>query len=205
MKFAGDVELAIGNLPSSLRGLYDIIYEQLPTPPESSHKIEKLTTYLVVQRTFTWILCAQTHLSTAAFSSAIWISDGDEDTTERFSRDQVLNACDNLVVHDAAADTFRFAHLSVREYLENRSDFNRIHEHGVALSRCFRSFDSPKIEFMKRDWDKEPFTVYARDNLVSHYRRVENTEYADAHAQLGLPEGIKILVKTTISGCCFAN
>jgi hypothetical protein len=205
MKLAGDVEVAIGKLPSTLRRLYDIIYDQLSAHPECSRRMDGLTTYLVVQRTFIWILCAQAHLSTVAFISAIWIPDRDQDAMETLSRDQVLDACSNLVVHYAIADTFRFAHLSVREYLETRLDFNPTLQYGIALSRCFKSFDSPKIDFGKRNWDEEPFTVYARDNLVHHYRRMETTNSAVVPAHPSLPENTKVIIETAISECCFEN
>jgi ankyrin repeat protein len=203
MKVAGDVENAIGKLPSSLRGLYDIIYDQLPTATDDPENTNELTTSLVVRRTINWILCAQAHLSTAAFISALWITDPDEDAIDSLTKDQVLDACCNLVVHDTAADTFRFAHLSVREYLENRSDFDYTYEYGLALSRCFQSFDSPKVDFSKHDWDEEPFTIYARDNLVKHYRRVEIPGNDMLDDQRILPETIKALIKGTLAGCCF--
>ncbi|EHK98358.1 hypothetical protein M7I_5831 [Glarea lozoyensis 74030] len=203
MKVAGDVENAIGKLPSSLRGLYDIIYDQLPIATGDSENAKELTTSQVVRRTFNWILCAQAHLSTAAFISALWIPDADEDAVDNLTKDQVLDACCNLVVHDATADTFRFAHLSVREYLENRSDFNYTYQYGMALSRCFQSFDSPNVDFSKRDWDEEPFTIYARDNIVSHYRRVELAGNDISQDQRILPQNIKTLVEETLVGCCF--
>ncbi|KAL6149613.1 hypothetical protein ACJBU6_11157 [Exserohilum turcicum] len=46
------------------------------------------------------------------------------------SQVELLDICNNFIVHDSELDTFRFAHLSVREFLEERSDSKLFRELG---------------------------------------------------------------------------
>jgi hypothetical protein len=46
--------------------------------------------------------------------------------------------CCNLIVVDNKLDVFRFAHLSVREYLESRADFAQPLVHVIAAERCLQ-------------------------------------------------------------------
>ena len=42
---------------------------------------------------------------------------------QQVTSDQILDFCCNLVVLDTQLDTFRFAHLSVREFMEKQEDY----------------------------------------------------------------------------------
>lgn len=73
-------------------------------------------------------------LSSAKYLAAISIvADG---TPSQISKDQVLDMCCSLVVFDAGLDTFRFAHLSVREFLEKQQHYNTSSCANLAAKTC---------------------------------------------------------------------
>ncbi|KAK7508938.1 uncharacterized protein IWZ02DRAFT_387461, partial [Phyllosticta citriasiana] len=102
-----DIKAKLGHLPKSLEQSYHEIFGQIKQLGENA---EKLAT-----TTFQWLLCAQAkvRLDTFAALASTDLDDSDEPYTE----DGILRVCLNLVVEDKDG-TFRFAHLSVREFLE---------------------------------------------------------------------------------------
>ena len=56
--------------------------------------------------------------------------------SRQVSRDQILDICCNLVVFDTTLDTFRFVHLSVREFLEKRQEYNSTITNSLAAEAC---------------------------------------------------------------------
>lgn len=48
----------------------------------------------------------------------------------------ILQLCHNLVTVDSQLNVFRFAHLSVREYLQTRPEYNDVELHTLAMARC---------------------------------------------------------------------
>ena len=55
---------------------------------------------------------------------------------EEVSHDKILDLCRNFVAYDEELDVFRFAHLSVREFLEERSEFSKESCHVVTAVGC---------------------------------------------------------------------
>jgi len=86
-------------------------------------------------RAMKFLLCAQRTLTPAELLAAVTI---DPLTNEALvsSNSDILDACCNLIFLDKQFNTFRFAHLSVREYLESREDFGPKDTHLFALNRC---------------------------------------------------------------------
>src|SRR5204863_1784612 len=54
-------------------------------------------------------------------------------------KQQVLDMCCNFVILDEDLDVFRFAHLSVREFLEARGEYEKTIAHTLAAERCLVS------------------------------------------------------------------
>ncbi|KAI9040339.1 uncharacterized protein KD926_008296 [Aspergillus affinis] len=48
----------------------------------------------------------------------------------------ILQLCQNLVIVDSQLSVFRFAHLSVREYLQTRPEFTEVELHSLAMKGC---------------------------------------------------------------------
>ena len=77
---------------------------------------------------FCWILVARSRLNTARFIDAISATVGHDLDV---SREIVLDLCFNLVIIDKALDVFRFAHLSVQEYIEMKSEYEISQAHAT--------------------------------------------------------------------------
>ena len=81
-----------------------------------------------------WILCSQRRLSADEFLAAISVDF--EGNAIKICREDVLNICHNLVILDPELNVFRFAHLSVREFLEERPEYTITVTHSLAAERC---------------------------------------------------------------------
>uniref|UniRef100_A0A0W0FZH6 Nephrocystin 3-like N-terminal domain-containing protein n=1 Tax=Moniliophthora roreri TaxID=221103 RepID=A0A0W0FZH6_MONRR len=95
---------------------------------------------IIGETIFAWLLVGQRILHTSTFLAAIsanpmrWMHS--EEPPEEVNAEEVLAICRNLVVRDKALDTFRFAHPSVREFLESLDDFISIHCHSHLADIC---------------------------------------------------------------------
>ena len=164
MKLEIDVEKALGKLPRSLASLYASIYEQvLELEPHAR---------LVAIATFKWLLCAQRPLSSKELISAVSQNfDGDY---IRLETSDILDVCANLVVFDQEADIFRFAHSSVREFVEELAEFTPDHLNSFAVRRCLGEYLNPM-----RHWDEHSrehpssFRSYAAAFWPIHYKAVK--------------------------------
>lgn len=85
----------------------------------------------IAERTVKWLLYCQCTLTSQEFIAAVAF-----DFIRPPTVDEVLDVCCNLVVHDQQLDVFRFAHLSVREYVESREGYSPIQGHLQILNAC---------------------------------------------------------------------
>jgi hypothetical protein len=132
-EFSTDVSIkkALKKLPPKLEELYEQIYGVLSTTPD-----ELAAT--VFRNVLNWLLCAQRTLHTDEFLAIVSV-DPRERAANSISRDLVLEVCNNFVVLDTQLDTFRFAHLSVREFLERRSDYDKSTTDSLIAEICLWS------------------------------------------------------------------
>lgn len=144
----------------------------------------------IVDNVFKWLLCAQRSLKSAELVTAVTINlsiSPLELTTER-----VLELCRNFIVFDEGMDVFRFAHLSVQEFLERRPGFLKSSSHALAAEASLISVlaisgcDEAQL-FLKQTYDgnidrkmESPasvvlhgFHAYASENWYSHCREAE--------------------------------
>jgi hypothetical protein len=130
-----DVQEKLRHLPPGLMDTYSLIYEQMFSTLGNQSR-------LVMQRVLKWLLCAQKQLSTDEFVAAISLEPSV--TFTEVSKQQILNMCRNFVVLDEQMDVFRFAHLSVREFLEQREEDATALAHSLAAETCLRfCLDTP--------------------------------------------------------------
>jgi ankyrin repeat protein len=113
LKLAADIADRLGRLPDTLEGSYFEIFQQIQASGNYAARLATLT--------FQWLLYVQYDLSTEAFAgivSAALVQGND--LAIGVSANEVLDVCANLVVVQRGIDgeTFGFAHLSVREFLE---------------------------------------------------------------------------------------
>ncbi|KAJ4341544.1 hypothetical protein N0V95_007190, partial [Ascochyta clinopodiicola] len=112
-----DIQNLLGRLPPGLYDLYGKMYDNLSTAPGELKA-------MVFKNVLYWLLCAQRTLHTEEFLAVVSIDPRKETATSSISKDLVLEICNNFVIFDSELDTFRFAHLSVREFLEKRPGFD---------------------------------------------------------------------------------
>ena len=128
MKLEADVRTMLGRLPPKLEQLYFEIHERLISsqPGEISKS--------VVRRILKWLLCAQRQITSSELRLAI-VLNMDVSLTD-LSKDRVLELCHNLIILDEGLDVFRFAHLSVREFLEKQPEYSQVSCHLIAAEAC---------------------------------------------------------------------
>jgi hypothetical protein len=156
-----DIRHELGRLPTSLQDLYEIIYDDIMAVAKTGQEI--------AIRTLQLLLCAQRRLTTKEMLAAVTV-DSLLGNAEASSEAELLYACCNMVVLDEEVDSFRFAHLSVREYLENRNDYEPAFTHLSALNRCLYIFlcdsgdvtpsENPTFVMQQNDVFRRYSTVY---------------------------------------------
>ncbi len=118
----------LGELPGTLRDLYNEIYVE---------RLGKLVVEerLITEAAFKLLMCQQEPLDTEDFLVALQFC-----RKERvpISSETLLDLCANFVILDPELDVFRFAHLSVREFLEKKEGFDAESNHAMAAECCLR-------------------------------------------------------------------
>ncbi len=127
------IEKRLGKLPRKLSELYDELY----CTRFDSHENEETA---IAEGVFRWLLCSHVPLETDEFLAAVSFCSGE--ATE-LTKDTLLNLCFNFVVHDDSVNVFRFAHLSVREYLESKDNYEASLNHATAAFSCLSYLTLP--------------------------------------------------------------
>ncbi len=128
IKIEEDLKDELGKLPTALAELYSIIYGRISSSAKPS--------YAVAMRALGWLLYAQRSLHASEFLQAVSVES--EKAVRPISKMDLLDICANFVVLDSELDVFRFAHLSVREYLESKSEFLPCKVHSSMARQCLR-------------------------------------------------------------------
>jgi hypothetical protein len=117
----------LGKLPPTLAQLYDEIHNKF-----SQYTAEAERT--IARNVLVWLLYSQKALKSKEFlsiisiSPKIWLTD--------VSRDLILQLCCDFVIFDSEVDIFRFSHLSVREFLEGRPEYETTIANALAAESC---------------------------------------------------------------------
>lgn len=137
-----DVRTRLGKLPRELEQLYHEVYSNLITDQDEIGRS-------IINNTLKWLLCAREEMSASVFLHAVAAS---LDTDGDITIDSLLDLCNNLVIYDESLNVFRFAHLSVREFLEQRQGFEELSCYIVAAESCLlqiiASSNCPEIEHL---------------------------------------------------------
>ena len=164
----------LGQLPPNLEDLYLELYEKLTKTSGNSDRE-------VTINAFSWLLCAQRKLTSREFLAAM--STTPRRQFRQLTKEHILEMCSNMVVFDSTLDTFRFAHLSVREFLEKRPEYTREATNALAAETCLldvlSSADNPTT--------KRLLSKYGQDSLnstLSHDLRHYSNVYWAQHCQL---------------------
>lgn len=172
MKIARDVELALDRLPETLSELYNLILAQVQrTEPEGRS---------IAENTLQWLLCARVALSAeqmidlVARPSRLLFQDGNFSDT--ISPTDLLSLCCNLVVLDQELNCFRFAHVSVRDFLDSSPGFDNDTIHTMAVRKCLDIYDIAPIDCYQAHLDvfqTRSCFQYAAQYWIVHYKHID--------------------------------
>lgn len=156
MMVVSDVEDALHQLPATLFELYSGILGRIDRIAPQGR--------LLAMKTLRWLLCAREPLQQSTLVEMLQ-SSGSEDPLHV---QDVLGLCCNLVVLDDSLDLFRFAHASVREYLESQPRFSLQNTNSQAAQECFR-----QVASNSKTSSLVNFTRYAHHFWLDHYRALD--------------------------------
>ncbi|KAF2838813.1 hypothetical protein M501DRAFT_934397, partial [Patellaria atrata CBS 101060] len=175
-----DIRKRLGRLPPDLDDLYAEIYDILS---KKTGEIEAA----VFRNVLSWLLCAERTLSSAELVAAVSIITNNGDSPVTISKKSILKICSNFVVLDAQLDRFRFAHLSVQEFLEKRDGFSVTATNALAAEACLWNLISaspkPGPKFLSK---------FGRNRTIEPSKSKVFREYSDLywakHCQLAACE-----------------
>ena len=127
LKIPAAIRKRLGELPKDLRETYDETYNL-----RIKHVEEQCS---IVEISFKLLLSLQTPLRHEEFLQALSFC-GDDKID--LSAEELLDLSCGFLVLDTELDVFRFAHLSVREYLDTRSEYSPESSHALAAQFCLR-------------------------------------------------------------------
>ncbi len=120
----------LSQLPPGLSDIYAKIYGEM----------SKTDTFEIAVKALRFLLCSQKPISTGDFLTAV-----SPPSEKAIDSESLLDYCSDLIVEDKALGTFRLAHLSVREYLEEKcKDYTPADTHAVAAEICLSCITKTK-------------------------------------------------------------
>lgn len=159
-KTDSDIFDRLGRLPRKLADLYLETYKDMMVHNyEAGQKL--------ILNTFRWLMCMQRELKSGNFLAAI--SQQVSKVPQTLTRDQLLDLCCNFVIYDEGLDIFRFAHLSVQEFLETLPQSSLAVSHSLAAECCLASMmsrtESPPVQKFIADH----YSFHAHEGIRSDY------------------------------------
>ncbi|KAH7076544.1 hypothetical protein BKA63DRAFT_510284 [Paraphoma chrysanthemicola] len=124
-----DIKEKLSQSPPQLYEFYEQMYNKLATDADRHQG----TLFKNILR---WLLCAQRSMKTTEFMRVVSVVSETGQEVGPVSTSLVIDICHNFVVLDPQLDTFRFAHLSVREFLEQRPEYYPQKVHCFAARVC---------------------------------------------------------------------
>lgn len=105
---------------------------------------------MIIEAPFKLLMCQQEPLETKDFLTGLQFC---RNKRTPISSKTLLDLCANFVILDRELNIFRFAHLSVREFLEKKDGFDAASNHPVAAECCLRYLSdvNPPYEVLTKD------------------------------------------------------
>ncbi|MCJ1269051.1 hypothetical protein MMC22_008939 [Lobaria immixta] len=167
IKHEDDIKQELGRLPMTLKGSYDVIFKRIQDSGPRSRS--------VADSVMRWLLSAQCPLKSSDFITAVSVDAQGQHSVLLVSH--LLHMCCNLVVLDTDLDLFRFAHLSVREYIECREEYKDFKNHAHAMARCLDTFINMPVSAVGKG---EFFTRYSTIYWPIHCQYLERTRLPES-------------------------
>ena len=138
MSNQSDVQWGLDELPNTLKDAYGEIYKRILAQNGSAPRL--------AMRAFQWIQCSYEPLCSETILDAIRVEIGEQGEfsckeTTAVNVSSLLKICQNLLIFDKHLNVFRFAHLSVDEYLETR--LCKDDSHGEIAKVCLSLLCTP--------------------------------------------------------------
>ncbi|KAI5796206.1 hypothetical protein FPQ18DRAFT_423767 [Pyronema domesticum] len=134
----GNVKDNLQTLPDTLTTAYDDIYKRIISQKGDAPQL--------ALNAFRWIQCSYEPLWAETLLDTITVEVG---RSGEFSRkapikaNDLLTTCQNLLILDERLNVFRFAHLSVEEYLETKPELSKASSHTEIAKGCLSLFCTP--------------------------------------------------------------
>jgi len=159
LKLDADVRTTLGRLPPGLEELYLEIYKkQISRYGGEAGRV-------TISNILKWLLFAQTQMNSFELRTAVAMDL--PISAEELNKEHILDLCHNFVVFDDALDTFRFAHLSVREFLETRAEYAPVACHVLAAEICLIQLIGSTKSSTAKDLLKDQCVVDVSSKLAS--------------------------------------
>ncbi|TEY50625.1 hypothetical protein BOTCAL_0275g00140 [Botryotinia calthae] len=134
VRVKGDIDSVLRKLPKSLEESYHLVYQDIMSMEEPSQK--------AAIRTLQVLLSTKRKLDQDEMIAAVTV---DIDTNEILAStvEELLDVCCNLIIFDEGEGILRFAHLSVREFLEKcapKDNFSTQSRELFLMNRCLYVF-----------------------------------------------------------------
>ena len=191
------------NLPDDLQKAYDEAWNQV----EELEEPDKLLT----NRAILWVMAAEQPLSTSQLICAARLNTNGEEPAlaDEIDEQGLLSLCNNLLTIDSQLKVWRFAHLSVREYLESKMQWTlprvNFHAASACLTWLITMYDKEDDDIINlSDWDEKeaeptdifhlmhPLHLYIRHHWAKHVRAAQDDKEATLSSLLqtflGSPE-----------------
>ena len=187
----------LDHLPTDLQKAYEEIWVQIESLEEPDQTMAK--------RALCWTMAATRPMSSEELLSAIRIgSDGDLfPLGDKIDEQGLLSLCNNFLTVESKEKVWRFPHLSVREFLEEKHGWSLQNAHHYAASACLsymiNSYDDPNADLDEEEnqgneeetgesddgFDRShPFHVYMRHSWFQHVQALNGSETTELKALL---------------------
>ena len=171
-----DVKNSLESLPDSLTKAYDEIYERILNQKGSGHQL--------ALNVFRWVKYSYEPLASETLLDAVIaeVSESGEFSHEgRISTATILKCCHNFLILDESLGVFRFAHLSVEEYLETKVELTDVESHTYITDVCLSLLCNPNywgkydktLEAWEGDYKDRHLLLYSAIFWPWHFSRCE--------------------------------
>ncbi|KAI5793675.1 hypothetical protein FPQ18DRAFT_291438 [Pyronema domesticum] len=134
----GNVRDNLQTLPDTLAAAYDDIYNHIIAQKGDAPQL--------ALNAFRWIQCSYEPLRAETLLDTITVEVGRSGELSRkapIKAKDLLTICQNLLLLDERLNVFRFAHLSVEEYLETKPELSKASSHTEIAKGCLSLLCTP--------------------------------------------------------------
>lgn len=150
-----DIEYLLGQLPKTLEDTYSRLLDDLETlPPPSREAMKNL---------FKLLICAEFPMTVQDILDALATLSGTQNTA--WDKASIIRMARGLITTVSEDNRFIFAHLSVKESLEKRTEYSAEYAHVVAAEACLKAYLRPSSNAAIQHWG---FQWYAVTHLGRH-------------------------------------